>query len=219
MLYLDNRSNKQSIEQIVTPDSIQENLIFSQDCIESSDQMNIDASSITLTQTGNYIDSVCVIRIECISGISSDVFIKTHDKQNILRNIKRCKYSISSESFCQCQNIANYKCSHCPFSYCLQHGLQHQQDLKDEIHYLLGEAQVNYCHMMKDQVFSLALLCNLKKRNIMIFIPEVSEYGLFRVRVLTYRVRVRVPTFRVRVRVQPVLRLKYEFLKRLLRKI
>jgi transposase-like protein len=85
-----------------------------------------------------------LIVMKCISGMSSDVVTESHGTQNIGMDINRCTYSISSKSACQCQDVANYKCSHCSFSFCLQHGLQHQQELKQEIHYLLAEAQVRF---------------------------------------------------------------------------
>ncbi len=80
--------------------------------------------------------------IKSTSGMSSDVLIRIQDTQNIEMNMNICRYSISSNSVFQCRDVANYKCSHCSYSFCLQHGLRHQQELKEEINYLLAEAQV-----------------------------------------------------------------------------
>jgi hypothetical protein len=86
--------------------------------------------------------------------------MQANDEENIVMHMNRCEYSISSENDCQCRNAANYKCAHCPFSFCLQHGLQHQQNLKEEIHSLLAKAEVHCCHMMEKKPFFFYVLFN-----------------------------------------------------------
>ena len=52
------------------------------------------------------------------------------------------QYKPPSMNLCQCQKLATYNCTHCPTSCCLQHGLEHQDELKEDIRRLLAIAQV-----------------------------------------------------------------------------
>lgn len=56
--------------------------------------------------------------------------------------MKICGYSTLSNNAIPCRNLGHYKCSHCSFSFCLEHDLQHQQELKGEVYNLLTEAKV-----------------------------------------------------------------------------
>ncbi len=67
----------------------------------------------------------------------------TANKQNDETNVNRCAYQLSTIDDGHCQNPALFKCAHCSSSYCLEHDLQHQDDVEEEINYLLDEAQVS----------------------------------------------------------------------------
>jgi len=84
-----------------------------------------------------------IIGIDCISDISIDASNKITDKQNKDMNTTKCEYRLSMIDNVQCQNLNEYQCSHCSSLYCLEHSLQHQEDLKEEVSYLLDEAQVS----------------------------------------------------------------------------
>jgi hypothetical protein len=88
--------------------------------------------------------------------MTSDACNRTNDKQDIVVNVARCEYSLPFIDDYQCPNVSTYKCSHCPHSFCLQHGLQHQEDLKNEIRCLLAETQVSYCCILKEKFFPLS---------------------------------------------------------------
>jgi len=79
-----------------------------------------------------------------MEGTFLDASMETQDNQSIAINTNRCEYFISSANNIQCQNSTSYNCSHCLSSFCLKHGLQHQQDLQAAIHRLLTEAEVSY---------------------------------------------------------------------------
>jgi hypothetical protein len=68
-------------------------------------------------------------------------------------NTNICEYLVLSHggSQFQCQNPATYKCSHCPSSFCLIHGVQHQQDTKRDIVSLLNDTQVSNVHITKEK--------------------------------------------------------------------
>ena len=55
-----------------------------------------------------------------------------------------CQYQISQMSSGSCQNVASYKCTHCPLAFCLKHGSEHQMNVKVEIQNLFAEAQVSH---------------------------------------------------------------------------
>jgi hypothetical protein len=55
-----------------------------------------------------------------------------------------CQFRLPLNNAAYCRNRATYQCAHCPVSYCLQHGLQHQEDLKDDVRTLLSTAQVKF---------------------------------------------------------------------------
>lgn len=74
--------------------------------------------------------------------IDFSVLMDNNDKQNATTIMKRCDYSTLSNSAIPCRNLGHYKCSHCSFSFCLEHDLQHQQELKGEICGLLNQAKV-----------------------------------------------------------------------------
>ena len=76
------------------------------------------------------------------SDVLSEVLMDADDKQNVITNIKLCDYSTLSNNANPCRNLGHYKCSHCSSSFCLEHDLQHQQDLKGEICDLLSQAKV-----------------------------------------------------------------------------
>ncbi len=84
-----------------------------------------------------------IIEIDSISNISSNASNDTSNKRNKETNVNRCAYRLSTMNDSQCQNLATYKCSHCSFFYCLEHDLQHREDLEEEINYLLDEARVS----------------------------------------------------------------------------
>jgi hypothetical protein len=75
--------------------------------------------------------------------------MEMQDNQNNSMNTNRCEYSISSADSWQCQYPASYDCPHCPSSFCLKHGLQHQQDLQAAIRRILAEAEVSYNDLTK----------------------------------------------------------------------
>lgn len=62
--------------------------------------------------------------------------------QNNIFKASICHYKHPSSSVSHCQNQGTYQCSHCEIWFCLQHGLKHQEDLKEEIRILLTKAQV-----------------------------------------------------------------------------
>ena len=68
---------------------------------------------------------------------------QTIENQNKEMNVKRCAYGLTMSDNYQCRNPARYQCSHCPLSFCLKHGSQHQQNVKDELNHLLNEAKVS----------------------------------------------------------------------------
>ncbi len=84
-----------------------------------------------------------IIEIDSISNISFNASNDTSNKRNKETNVNRCAYRLSTMNDSQCQNLATYKCSHCSFLYCLEHDLQHREDLEEEINYLLDEARVS----------------------------------------------------------------------------
>ncbi|UJR20362.1 hypothetical protein I4U23_023493, partial [Adineta vaga] len=64
------------------------------------------------------------------------------NNQNRIAHTGKCEYMPpSSSDYFSCRDVASYKCSHCPSSFCLPHGVQHQQQLKEEIKRLLGETE------------------------------------------------------------------------------
>ena len=79
-----------------------------------------------------------------LKGISIDASIGTESTQDPIINKNQCEYIIPLTEHCKCSSLASYKCTHCPLSFCLRHGLQHRRELQEEIHCLLAEAQVNY---------------------------------------------------------------------------
>ncbi len=89
----------------------------------------------------------------------------------------KCEYLILSPGSFSCQNPASYKCTHCPSSFCLIHGLQHQQDTKQEINYLLiyvevsdvrivGETPSNIQTFEMDIFLEAYVLSHLEKKSI-----------------------------------------------------
>lgn len=84
-----------------------------------------------------------------MQGTSLDASMGTQDNQSIAINTNRCEYFISSANNMQCQNPTSYNYSHCPSSFSLKHGLQHQQDLQAAMHRLLAEAEVSYDDLIK----------------------------------------------------------------------
>jgi hypothetical protein len=90
-----------------------------------TDQMNICRSSITIST-------------------------ETEDNQNKPINKTTCKYRTPLDDSFRCRKSGTYTCSHCQTSYCLEHGHQHQKDLKKEIEHLLNEAKVSYVHIVRE---------------------------------------------------------------------
>jgi hypothetical protein len=78
-----------------------------------------------------------------ILDISSDTSMKSLTKQKDM-NSKTCQYHATASSVCYCKNLATYICPHCSVPYCLQHGLQHQEELKGDLRSLLAKAQVKF---------------------------------------------------------------------------
>ncbi len=71
---------------------------------------------------------------------------QTQENHKKVMNLNRCGYKNPSTGDCPCRNGASYNCTHCPSSFCLTHGIEHQRQLKEEIKHLLCEAQV--CHRL-----------------------------------------------------------------------
>jgi hypothetical protein len=44
-----------------------------------------------------------------------------------------CQYKHPKNNIFPCRNQGTYECPHCSIFFCLQHGLQHQESLKEEI--------------------------------------------------------------------------------------
>jgi hypothetical protein len=65
-----------------------------------------------------------------------------------------CKYVMPSVDNFQCRQSGRYTCAHCQTPYCLNHGTQHQKDLKKEIEDLLDEAKVSHVHLIKETSFN-----------------------------------------------------------------
>ncbi len=78
----------------------------------------------------------------------SDTSTRTSSQNSINQKdtikVNTCQYTIPSTNVSHCRNQGTYKCSHCNISFCLQHGLQHQEDLKTDIRSLLTKTQVKF---------------------------------------------------------------------------
>ncbi|UJR20357.1 hypothetical protein I4U23_023488 [Adineta vaga] len=93
-----------------------------------------DHSTTLLTNTGQ----VLVCGGQNTSGmIYHNTIIGLYDRK---MNSNKCQYQLSAIDSIVCEMSAIYKCSHCSTVYCLEHGLEHQEDLREEINYLLDEA-------------------------------------------------------------------------------
>ncbi len=80
----------------------------------------------------------------------ADAFNISYEQQNNSANPARCHYHIKSSDVRQCQDISSYKCPHCSIMFCLQHGMQHQKDLKEKIRHQLVEAKVRVCQVINE---------------------------------------------------------------------
>jgi hypothetical protein len=81
--------------------------------------------------------------------MSLDALNDTENKQNNETNVNRCAYQLSTTDHGHCQNTASSRCSHCSSSFCLEHDLQHKNDLEEEINCLLDEAKVRSLLLVK----------------------------------------------------------------------
>jgi hypothetical protein len=84
----------------------------------------------------------------CHSSIT--ISTETEDNQNKPMNTTTCKYRTPLDDSFWCRKSGTYTCSHCRTLYCLEHGNQHQKDLKKEIEHLLNEAKVSYVHIVRE---------------------------------------------------------------------
>jgi len=71
-----------------------------------------------------------------------DASARTCEQQHSSLNTTNCPYLLPFSNVDQCQDLSNYKCSHCSSWFCLRHGVEHQKDLKEKIHNLLAETEV-----------------------------------------------------------------------------
>ncbi len=113
--------------------------------MSSTNQMTGCASTITMmpaTECNKNIFRAEEISSGGISDTSSNAMIADVRKEDSMMRLNRCQYQLPGNNGPHCRCPATYKCSHCSLSCCLQHGLQHQDDLKDEIRSLLSKAQV-----------------------------------------------------------------------------
>ena len=69
------------------------------------------------------------------------------DNQKKAMKMHKCEYLIRSNDSWQCQNRASYECNHCLSWFCLKHGQQHQQVVKEEIKHRLNEVKVSHVHI------------------------------------------------------------------------
>ncbi|CAF3378276.1 unnamed protein product, partial [Rotaria sp. Silwood2] len=118
-------NSEQSLEQNIISSSTQEISMSSHRYILSTDQTNVSRSSITILS----------------ENTSTDAFINNSNTETNRIQSHYCQYQLSSINMYHCQSLATYKCSHCSVSFCLQHGLKHQEDLKKEIRDLLMKTQ------------------------------------------------------------------------------
>ncbi len=75
--------------------------------------------------------------------MSIDASARTGEQQHSSLNTTSCQYLHPFANVHQCQELSTYTCSHCSSWFCLQHGVQHQQDLKEKIRHLLTETKVS----------------------------------------------------------------------------
>ncbi|CAM4784213.1 unnamed protein product [Rotaria magnacalcarata] len=101
------------------------------DNIESINQVGIGRSSISIT----------------VPGTSTDAFCETTLSNNTTIDMKTCEYRFLPENGDRCYNRATYQCTHCSSTFCLKHGSQHQQTVKEELQCLLEEAKQLYAKL------------------------------------------------------------------------
>ncbi|CAF3871208.1 unnamed protein product [Rotaria magnacalcarata] len=101
------------------------------DNIKSIDQVGIGRSSISVT----------------VPGTSTDAFCETALNNNTTIDMKTCEYRFLPENGDRCYNRATYQCTHCSSTFCLKHGSQHQQTVKEELQCLLEEAKQLYAKL------------------------------------------------------------------------
>ncbi|CAF1018177.1 unnamed protein product [Adineta steineri] len=78
----------------------------------------------------------------CVStDIRTDASERTADNEHSEMNMKKCQYQIPTNDDQKCHMPSTYQCSHCSSVFCLKHGAKHQEDVKEEINYLLDETQ------------------------------------------------------------------------------
>ncbi|CAF4532901.1 unnamed protein product, partial [Rotaria sp. Silwood2] len=114
-----------SSEQNIMIPSVPKQSASSCDNIVSIGQMNASNSSIAIMS----------------SGTSTETLHQTTENQNKETNMKICAYRFPMADASQCRTTARYQCSHCPSSFCLKHGSQHQQDVKEDLNHLLNKAK------------------------------------------------------------------------------
>jgi len=79
-----------------------------------------------------------------ISGTPSLTSTTNSNNKQDNKTASTCHYTQPSTNLFQCQNQGTYRCSHCEVLFCLQHGLKHQEDLKEEVRILLTKTHVRF---------------------------------------------------------------------------
>ncbi|CAF1477844.1 unnamed protein product, partial [Adineta steineri] len=119
------------IESTIIPCSMSEQTQYAS--AHTTDQPR---SSITI------VPSKLAAEMYSILGVSTVMLYENQDKQNNMINTSMCEHRYLLTTDCCCQNVATYRCMHCCSSFCLKHGMQHQQHLKEELQTLFNEAQI-----------------------------------------------------------------------------
>ncbi|CAF1038279.1 unnamed protein product [Adineta steineri] len=115
--------------------------------IPSQQNSSIDSISAQFESPPDSIATVAQSDISrcsmtCVStDIRNDASDTTVDKGHSKMNIKTCQYRISTNDDQNCHMPSTYQCPHCSSIFCLKHAAKHQEDLKEEINYLLDETQ------------------------------------------------------------------------------
>ncbi|CAF1038299.1 unnamed protein product [Adineta steineri] len=110
-------------------------------------QQNSSIDSIS-AQFESPPDSIATVAQSDISRyIRSDASDTTVDKEHSEMIMKKCQYQIAMNDDQKCHMPSTYQCSHCSSVFCLKHGAKHQEDLKEEINYLLDETQASYTYI------------------------------------------------------------------------
>jgi hypothetical protein len=109
----------------------------------------VSTSSITIIPASKHINEYFLYnKIKSIFDYILDIPSVTSTENSINKQDKKkastCHYTQPSTNVFQCHNQGTYRCSHCGILFCLQHGLKHQDDLKEEVRTLFTKTQVKF---------------------------------------------------------------------------